>query len=80
MNWITTNIRLPEEDYMELKLDAVRRRTSFGALIREKLKVKQKTQGRKGFWERLDRSAERMAQKYPHSRLSEKLIEMRYEQ
>ena len=65
---------------MELKLDAVRRRTSFSALVRQKLKVRQKMQSRKGFWERLDKFAEKMAQKYPRTRLSEKLIEMRYEQ
>lgn len=36
-NYITTNIRLPEEDYMRLKEEAVKTRRSFSAVIREKV-------------------------------------------
>lgn len=37
MNYITTNIRLPEEDYLRLKEEAAKKRTSFASVIREKV-------------------------------------------
>ena len=37
MNWVTTNIRLPEDLYMDLKLEAARRRTSMAVVMREKI-------------------------------------------
>lgn len=39
-NFVTTNIRLPEEDYLRLKEEAARKRTSLAAIIREKVGVK----------------------------------------
>lgn len=41
-NYITTNIRLPEEDYMRLKEEAAKSRKSLSAIIREKIGVKNK--------------------------------------
>ena len=80
MNWITTNLRLPEEDYMELKLTAARQRSSVNALIREKLGVRKKVTSKTEFWKKLDSFVKHLAQKYPRTNLSAKLIEMRYEQ
>ncbi|MBI2268052.1 MAG: hypothetical protein HYU80_01230 [Candidatus Blackburnbacteria bacterium] len=40
MNYITTNIRLPEDDYLSLKEEAFRKRKSLSAVIREKLSTK----------------------------------------
>ena len=37
-NYITTNIRLPEEDYLRLKDEAAKTRKSLAAVIREKIK------------------------------------------
>lgn len=37
MNYITTNIRLPEEDYFRLKEEAAKRRKSLSAVIRERV-------------------------------------------
>lgn len=37
MNYVTTNIRLPEEDYLQLKEEAFRKRESLAALIRKKI-------------------------------------------
>jgi hypothetical protein len=37
MNWITTNIRLPENVYFALKMQAARERKSIAAVIREQL-------------------------------------------
>ena len=36
-NFVTTNIRLPEEDYLRLKDEAARKRISLSAIIREKV-------------------------------------------
>lgn len=43
MNYITTNIRLPEEDYLKLKIEAAKKRKSLAAVIREKVGVEDKT-------------------------------------
>lgn len=37
MNYITTNIRLLEEDYLRLKAEAARKRVSLASVIREKV-------------------------------------------
>ncbi len=42
MNYVTTNIRIPEEDYLNLKHEAVRQRKSLSAIIRERIRVKEK--------------------------------------
>ena len=36
-NFVTTNIRIPEEDYLRLKQEAARERKSLSAVIREKV-------------------------------------------
>ena len=36
-NFVVTNIRLPEEDYLRLKEEAAKKRISFSAVIREKV-------------------------------------------
>lgn len=43
MNYVTTNIRLPEEDYLRLKEEAAKKRTSLSAVIREKVGRKKKS-------------------------------------
>ena len=42
MNYVTTNIRISEEDYLRLKAEAAKGRKSLSALVREKIKPKQK--------------------------------------
>lgn len=37
MNYVTTNIRIPEADYLKLKEEAARKRKSLAAVIREKI-------------------------------------------
>lgn len=39
-NYVVTNIRLPEEDYIKLKEEAVRKRVSLAAVIRQKVSRK----------------------------------------
>lgn len=43
-NYVTTNIRLPENDYLRLKDEAARKRTSLSAVIRDKIGVKKLSQ------------------------------------
>lgn len=40
MNYVTTNIRIPEENYLKLKEEAFKKRKSFSAIIREKIAIK----------------------------------------
>lgn len=42
-NFITTNLRLPEEDYLRLKDEAARQRKSLSAVIRDKIGAKEKS-------------------------------------
>lgn len=37
MNFVTTNIRLPEEEYIKLKAEAAEKRKSLAAIIRDKI-------------------------------------------
>lgn len=36
-NYVVTNIRLPEEDYLRLKEEAAKKRKSLSAVIRQKI-------------------------------------------
>lgn len=40
MNYVTTNIRISEEDYLRLKAEAARKRQSLSNVIREKITLK----------------------------------------
>lgn len=42
MNYVTTNIRISEDDYLRLKAEAAKKRQSLSAVIREKIKPKEK--------------------------------------
>ena len=42
-NYVTTNIRISEEDYLRLKEEAARTRKSLSAVIRKKLQSKKKS-------------------------------------
>lgn len=39
-NFVVTNIRLPEEDYLRLKEEALKKRKSLSAVIRDKITKK----------------------------------------
>lgn len=82
MNWITTNIRIPEDVYMELKMEAVNRRKSIAAIIRERIEIKDRSENinTAKMLKRLDRLARENDRQNPGISFSEKLIEMRYEQ
>lgn len=84
MKWVTTNIRFPEDMYMDLKLEAAKNRKSVAQVVREKIVKKQISTKKKKDVEKmlkeLDKIAEKVAKQNPGISLSEKLIEMRYEQ
>lgn len=82
MNWITTNLRLPEDLYMELKLKAAKERKSVAAVIRELLYSKKPEHrvNKKELIERMKKLGKKIAKDHPGLNLSKKLIKMRYEQ
>ena len=85
MNWITTNIRLPEDKYMELKMQAARERTSVAQIIRDRITDKKSAKKKKkndedAFFQRLDKVAKKMAKENKGINLTQALIDMRYEQ
>lgn len=43
MNYVTTNIRIAEQDYLSLKMEAAKTRKSLSQLIREKLQYTPQT-------------------------------------
>ena len=46
MNYVTTNIRIPEKDYLRLKEEAAKARKSFAAVVREKIGTGEKTRSK----------------------------------
>lgn len=42
MNYVTTNIRISEEDYLRLKAEAARKRKSLSSVVRDKIGVSDK--------------------------------------
>lgn len=40
MNYVTTNVRIPKEDYLRLKIEAAKKRTSLAGIIRERIQRK----------------------------------------
>jgi len=83
MKWVTTNIRFPEDMYMDLKIEAAKKRTSVAGIVREKIKKKKGAKKKKST-EQLIKELKEIAKmndkENPNISFSEKLIEMRYEQ
>ena len=86
MNWVTTNIRLSEDRYMELKIMAAQNRKSIAELVRNGVdiilnkKKKNTSKNAKKLLRELDELAKENDRQNPGISFSEKLIEMRYEQ
>lgn len=82
MNWITTNLRLPEDIYMDLKMKAARERKSIAAVIREKLGAKRGStkDNTSQLLKRMKRLGEKIAKENKGINFTKGLIEMRYEQ
>lgn len=46
MNYVTTNIRISEEDYLRLKDEAARTRKSLSAVVRSKISTKKRVRSK----------------------------------
>lgn len=79
MNWITTNIRIPEDVYMDLKMIAAQQRKSVAEIIRERLTNDQKHKA-EDILKAVDTLGKKIAKKYKNINLTQALIDMRYEQ
>lgn len=82
MNYITTNIRLPEDDYLRLKIEAAQKRTSLSAMIREKIKVGKKATSQKHaqkLLKEIEQLANQMGKKLRGFDSVKAIREMRYE-
>ena len=81
MNWITTNLRLPEDLYMDLKMRAAKERKSVAAVIREKLSVEKKLNRTKAkeLLIEMDRLGRKIAKENPGLNLTQAVIDARYE-
>lgn len=84
MKWIATNIRFPEDMYMDLKFEAARRRKSVAAVVREKVTKKKVSSPKSAYvkakMHELEKLARETARQNPGLNLTKALIEMRYEQ
>ncbi|MGI8419998.1 MAG: hypothetical protein ACR2LN_05150 [Candidatus Levyibacteriota bacterium] len=82
MNWITTNLRLPEDLYMELKMKAAQERKSVAAVIREKLSEDKKIDSneKQELLQRMEKFSQRIAVKSPGLNLTQAVIDARYQQ
>ena len=79
MNWITTNLRLPEDLYMDLKIKAAKERKSVAAVIREKLAISTKVKN-SSILQMMKKLGKEIEEDSKGLNLTKKLIEMRYEQ
>jgi len=82
MNYVTTNIRVSEEDYLRLKAEAAKQRKSLSAVIREKLSKEDQTNPHgkaKKILENLDRITKKNSKYFKDIDGVEIIREMRYE-
>ena len=86
MNWITTNISLPEDLYIDLKLKAARDRKSVAAVIRERIvnadtyRVTKHKKRVSTLLRELEKLAEVNARENKGINFTKEIIKMRYEQ
>jgi len=80
MNYVTTNIRLPEEDYLRLKGEAAKKRRSLAAVIRERLGIEDNLRSKEEvgtLLEARDRAAKLLGEKLKNFDVVVALREMR---
>lgn len=82
MNWVTTNVRFPEEMYDQLKREAVTQRISLSELVRQRVAGKRgdkKITSTKAAMKRLNELARRIGHQSKGINLTQAIIDMRYE-
>lgn len=84
MNWVTTNVRFPKDQYLMLKLEAAQNRKSFSALLRERAQADRTYVKRQvdtvAFMRKVRKIAKENAKYLKDVNLTKALIDMRYEQ
>lgn len=80
MNWVTTNIRIPEDLYMDLKINAARQRKSVAAVIRGRLSEKITDQKTTNVMKMMKDLGKKIAKDHKGLNITKGLIELRYEQ
>ena len=80
MNWITTNIRISEDVYMDLKMTAAKQRKSVAAIIREILEQKPEAKKTQNVLAQMDALGKDLAKQHPGFNSTKAIHEMRYEQ
>ena len=82
MDYVTTNIRIPRNVYLEIKEEAHRKKKSFGAIVRDRLEKKTSARNPNTdlFMKRLDKLAKKNGKYFKGNSASDMIIEMRYEQ
>ncbi len=80
MNWITTNLRLPEDMYKDLKMQAAKERESIDVLIQKKIQASdlKKTQRSKKMLKDLEAFSKKVTAKTPGLNLTKAVIDARY--
>ena len=81
-NYVTTNIRISEGDYLKLKAEAARERKSLSSVIREKIAVKKENRSQSEItrlYQRRQKIAEKFKKKLKDFDIVKSLREMRYE-
>lgn len=82
MNYVTTNIRFLEEDYLKLKAEAAKKRKSLSAIIRHKIGSKDEKKSRsevERFMKRVEKHAAENAKYLKGFDIVKALRQMRYE-
>jgi len=80
MNYVTTNIRLSEEDYLRLKSEAAQKRKSLSSVIRDKLSLKDSSNmPPELLMKETEKLAKRLGKKLKGFNSVKALREMRYE-
>lgn len=81
MNWIATNIRFPEDEYMQLKLISAQKRESLSSLVRNAVKktvLKKTKPNAKKIMAKVDRISKALSKSIPENWDTVKVIrEMR---
>lgn len=80
-NFITTNIRIPEEDYLALKNEAARTRTSLSGVIRKKIMIQKQKRSEseiKKIYQMRRKIAENLNKKIKDFDIVKALREIRY--
>ena len=81
MNYVTTNVRIPEADYLRLKAEAAQKRISFSAVVRNKIGAvrKRSPEETEELISEFDKIAKKLGKKLKGFDIVAALREMRYE-